>query len=315
MTLRILDKYRPLWAPEGVGGGAPQAPALVADQLADASVGDTDSSNGDSFGGLDQDHFESGDDVVILQEGKPVDPAGAPAMAAPPVVDPTKSAVPATPVPAPGAQATPPVQAPTPAAQQVASQEQAAQAPASDPVGPQGLVEQLAQHREEVIGALAADRFKLTPAEAEALENDAVGAIPRIMARTYQEAVSSALLHIQNFVPRMVQEQIQVMSRQREAEDAFYSSNKSLERGKHHNDVMQFARLFRQHNPQITGPELMALVASAVVAKHGIPQQAAAQQQLPQHAVPAFVPAPSSAAVRVLPEGEHPFAGLGQDHE
>lgn len=206
-----------------------------------------------------------------------------------------------------------------PAAPQEPAQAKPPEQPAPASVEPQGLVQQLDQHREAVISALAADKFGLTKQEAEALELNAAEAIPRLMARTYYQATQSALLHIQNFVPGMVVNLVKAMQAQKEAEDAFYGAHKHLDRGKHAKDVQSFNQAFRAANPQISMEDLQAMVAAAVTAKFGLQPNAAAKPNggapPPQPRVPPFVPATAGVQTRVSPEPENAFMGLGRDYD
>lgn len=219
--------------------------------------------------------------------------------------------------------ATPPPATAKPAQEPPKEQPKAAPAEASTPGraepdnSPQGLVKQLEQHRSAVLDALAAERFKLSPEEISAIDTDAVGAIPHVMARVYYEAMQSTLLHIQNMVPQVVANMIKVQKQNDEVETAFYGQFKALDRAKHHGDVMQFAQMLRGSNPQITQADLFAMVGAAVMAKNNLSAPATnGAAGTPRPAQPApFVPATPGAHVRVIPEGEAPFAGLGKDFD
>lgn len=186
---------------------------------------------------------------------------------------------------------------------------------------PQGLVNQLVQHREAVLDALAGDRFKLSEAETKALDTDAVGAIPRVMARVYYEAMQSTLLHIQNLVPQTVQRVLQAQKANDEVENAFYAKFSALDRSKHAQDVAQFAQLMRQSNPQISRDDLFAMVGAAVMAKYGLTAQPAPVANgngaaPPRPAQPApFVPAKPGVSVKTTPEPESPWAGMAMDFD
>jgi hypothetical protein len=165
--------------------------------------------------------------------------------------------------------------------------------------------------------ALAADRFKLSPEEVSAIDTDAVGAIPHIMARVYYEAMQSTLLHLQNMVPQVVFNTVKAQKQSDDIENAFYGQFKTLDKAKHANDVIQFAKLLRASNPQISQAELFATVGAAVMAKHQLQNPPAVNGNgiaPSRQAQPApFRPATAGATVRVIPEQESPFAGLGKD--
>jgi hypothetical protein len=164
--------------------------------------------------------------------------------------------------------------------------------------------------------ALAAERFKLSPEEVSALDTDAVAAIPHVMARVYYEAMQSTLLHIQNMVPQVVMNMIKVQKQNDDVENAFYGRFKALDRTKHHGDVVQFAQMLRGTNPQISQEDLFAMIGAAVMAKHqlqapaqGMNGNAALRQSQPAP----FVPAAPGSSVRIIPETDTPFSGLGKD--
>jgi len=255
------------------------------------------------FGGLGDPLDE---DFLVLEAEEPAAPVAEPVQPA--------AAEPAQPVPAQPPQPAAAAPQPTP--------QEPTEPPSSTPTEPQGLAQQLEQHREAVIDALAAQRFSLSKEEAEALELDAVKAIPKLMAKTYHQAVSSALLHIQNFVPQMVASTVAAMELQRQREESFYGRHKALDKSKHAGDVNTFFSAFRQQNPQAAVDDLLSMVAAAVMAKHGLQPVALAAQpnghapaSPPQPAAPPFVPARPGTSVRVTPDAENPFAGLGRDFD
>ncbi len=255
------------------------------------------------FAGLGQDF----DDTITLEV--PETPAEA-----------TPFATTTEPTPAP----VPPVvkvEEPKPVVQAQPSQEPAAPAPSSPPAEGTGggLMEQLGQHRDAIIGELASSRFALSKAEEDALELDAVAAIPTVMARVYYESVTAALNHIQTKVPLLIDHFLKVQKAQTDAEGAFFGKFPALDRGKHMGDVAMFANLFRQANPQATPDELFSAVGAAVMAKNGltaappVPGVNGVVAASPQPAP--FVPARAGASLRVTPDDPNPFAGLGQDFD
>lgn len=217
---------------------------------------------------------------------------------------------PQTPPAAPPAPAQPAETAPTP--QQPTPQEPASPAP----VEPVNLVKQLTEHRQAIVDGLAAERFALTKEEAEGLDANPGAVIPKLMARVHFEAVNAALLHIQNYVPMIAAHVMTQLTGAKEAEQAFYSQNTALDRAKHGQDVIAFNRAFRASNPQMPAKDLMAMVAAAVMAKHGLTGQPAPSPTTPQTPRPApFIPAaPGGGAARVTVEA-NPFEGLGMDFD
>lgn len=252
--------------------------------------------------------------VAATPEVKPAQTPAAPAPVTPPVV--------AAPAPAPQVPAEAP-KAPVAAPQQPPVAESAA--PISPPSSPQELAEQMSLHREGLIDAIAQQRFQLSKEEADALDLDPVKAVPRLLARVHAESVSATLQHIQSFVPRMIAQTMRNLKVQEENEGGFYRQFPSLDKAKHHKDVVMFGNAFRTSNPGISQNDLWAMIGAATMAKHGLAAGAAPVVNgapapgTPQPVItpiPPFVPAQSGASV-VNTENleESPFAGLGRDFE
>jgi hypothetical protein len=225
---------------------------------------------------------------------------------------------PSQPAPAPAEQA--PAAQPTAQPAAAPAPQEQAQPPASSAEEPASLVEQLSEHREALIAGIAERRFQLSREEAEALETNPAAAVPRLLSRVYYEATQSALLHISNYVPQMVQAQVRAMVQQREAEQAFFSRFKGLDPAKHSQDITAMALGLRRANPGINRDDLFAMVGAAVMAKHGIAMQpiaaapnGAAPQPMAQ--VAPFVLARPGVSVRTTPEPENPWMGLAKDWE
>lgn len=311
------ERFSPLFSPE-TGGGNPATPSPDAsgpapDSASAVTEGGADHTSGESnpFDGFDKD-FDDGESVVVeaedvsaqpsAQEVKPPEPSQ-------PAAQPPAEQTPAAPPPA--AQAAPPAPA----------EPQAVQPPASSSQEPASLVEQLAEHREALIDGIAARRFQLTKEEAEALETNPAAAVPKLLSRVYYEATQSALLHISNYVPQMVQAQVRALQAQKEAEEAFFGKFKVLDRAKHGQDVTAMALGLRKANPGITRDDLFAMVGAAVMAKHGLAMQPVAAA--PNGAAPPqpvaqpqpFVPARPGVTVKTTQEPESPWAGLAKDWE
>lgn len=315
---RFRDRYLPYYAPPdegGTGGGVTDAPVSDAPVVGADVVDDTTGTEFSGMGALDDDIEElPAEPPIVKPDAAPAAPAAAApaapkvpapaAPAAPAPAAPAKPVVAATPAPQPGQQEAPPAAAP------------ASAAPDDSPVG---LIAQIDQHRDAMLDALAAGDFALTKEEAEALELDVVKALPRLGAKVYYQAVKTTLNHIQNHVPRIIQQYLAADTRRRETEDAFYGANKALDKTKHHGDVVAFATAFRAANPNMTQADLWSMAASAVMAKHGLSAAPTGNGGAPPaprpSATPSFVPARPGVAVSVAPEADNEFAGLGMEHE
>lgn len=332
--MNIERLWMVLRSPDDGAGSAAPAPS-GGDSGGTTVSGETsvpgDSSGGGEFSGLGGDFDESFDTVEIpaapaaAAPPSPPTPPAAPAAPAP-VSAPAPAAASPTPpaAPVPAAPATAP-QAASPAPAQAAPQGQqpaAPAAPASPPADPASLLRELETHKDAVIASLASDpRFGLSQDEAILLETDPGKAVPQLLARTYYQAMNAALAHINNFVPQMVARHIEGTRVQTERENAFYGKFPALDKAKHGQDVLSFARIFRQQNPDMSLEDLFSMTGAAVMAKYGLHAAAVAPSAAPNGGrppqpaaqTPPFAPAAAGAVVRTTPIEENPFAGLGKD--
>lgn len=316
-----------------VDAGAP-APVDQSTNSSGATGGLADAAPGDkSFALSDAVMFSSDlDEITLPQE---------PDLATPP------SPVQPSEVAAPAPQATPPAQPQTPQAQTAPqgqpSAQPAPQAPsatqpqAQQPGPPQGaappadLMTELARYKNDIIGDLAAKRFALTPEDISALETDAVGTIPKLLARTYYEAATTTLNQINNMVPRLIEHVVNESRATNAAEDSFYREWPSIDRVAHASQVQLAANLYRQANPPPRDPSQGAAwqagairaVGSMVSTMLGLPvvQRAPANGgnggARPPSARP-FSPASGGgrvASTNVIPNPGDAFAGMGMNFD
>lgn len=301
------------------GGGAPAASSTPPASDAASGTGVSPPTEGGTSTPSD-DFMNMGADLDDVDDLPAPSPAPADAAAS---GEPPPPAADATPPP-PAKDAAPPPPAPPapPGPKDVAAP--AATAP-SLPSEPRPLREALLEHRDAMIGDLAAKRFALSKEEQEAIETDVIGNVPKIMARVYFDAVETTLSHIANHVPRMIHQHLELVRQQQEAEQAFYGSHKALDKTKHHADVLRYFGLLRQGNPNAPTDELGKLVAAAVMAQHGltaVPAEAVAAAAnggappVPRPpATPSFVPARPGTVVRATPEPENEYMGMGRDYD
>lgn len=333
MTLKTLvQRYRPLWdgtndggaggspdasstppsggaaAPApGVASSSPPAPAASSPPVAATpgtpSVPDDVSPPADAFAGMDGDDL----DLVEIPEGdtgpQPDDGVK------PPVV----------PLVAPVVAAVPPVQPPTPVQPPV---QPVAVAPAAPQQGlpPASEIAEIVQgletHGKALAGHIATTTFALSKEEADALEVNAVGEIPKLMARVHLEASKNTLRQIETFVPKIVESLVnkilQTRTASTEALADFYKAWPGLSSDKHQKLVDQYAKVFRATNPQATRKDAIAFVGAAIHAQLGLPVQVAAPGSNGQ-TPPPFAPArPGARQVSTLPVDDL-FGGLGQN--
>lgn len=205
----------------------------------------------------------------------------------------------------------------TPGGQQAGEEGQSSDTSAG-PVGPHEALRQLQENRDAVIAELASSRFALSDEDADALDSNPNEAIPRIMAKTYFEAVTTAMTQLQNMVPSMVLQVSSFKEQVQKAGDMFYSQWPQLDRQKHGQVVGQFAKAYREAHPNATPEELIKDVGLMVTTKLGLGEAkpngngAAKGGGKPK---PSFVPARGGAGAPMAPPEVSPFEGLGGDYD
>lgn len=189
---------------------------------------------------------------------------------------------------------------------------------------PGELVSELARNRDALVNHLAQERFQLSQAEKEALETDAVGHLPRLMARVYYEASTTMLNQIQSMVPRMIEQVTTQLRNHSDAENAFYSKWPTVDRANeaHKQAVLMAANLVNQQFPQASLSDRIDKVGRMVTSMLGL----AAQVQQPRgnasakRSPPAFAPASGNGATPVsrtpvaASQGNQ-WAGLGANFD
>lgn len=308
----LLERYRPAFAPDGPTsspGGAEAGGGSTTSGATEGGGAASETSTSDSSLGFEE--IPEGDDLDVIEiEAEPSKPSA------------EAEAQPKPEEAAPGKEPKePPKEAKTEpkAGEQEPKPQAEPSKPAADGGADKPFLEQLKDNRPELIEALAKKAFVLSEDDIKELELDLTTAVPKLLARTYFDAVHTMLGHMQNLVPSMIDQHMSIRSKADEVVTGFYGQFKGLDRSKHHADVEQFARAFRQANPQIDQEGLNALVGAAVMAKHGLSMPAAsngAEAPGSQQPKPApFVPAKAGAVVRVTPEAESEFAGMGRDYD
>lgn len=257
-------------APGEVEGGTSPAPEGGATPV-DAGAGDNSFALNDEVMGSDLDSVEieaegatpaSGDGTEVpakpgeVAPTTPVEPEVKPAVVATPTTPATpevKPAIPATPL--------------TPAAATTPSQAR----PVAE-LPPAELAVELGKNRDALIENLAQTRFALSQSEKDALEVDAVAAIPKLLARLYFEATTTSLNQIANMVPRLVNTTVTESVNLKSAEDQFFSAWPAIDRNNaDHTKATQIAvNTFRQMNPGASREDAIKAVGTMVTAMFGL---------------------------------------------
>lgn len=353
MTLSILAKYRPVFSPEdGSGAASPPGAAAPASSSPDSggSVGPggsppapggeggssppspTPPTSSPLSGEVPNEEdpwlsLGSLDDLDVLDvgigsgqvpppgaapdAGAPTEPAAGqpaqPAQPAPPAVSPAAPA-PAQPPPAEGA--TPPQQ--TDLERGIVTPDSILQAMDRPESGSQ------------LVDWLSDNVYKLSDAEKQALDTDAVGAIPRIMSRVHLETTKNSVKLIRDLIPSMVERAIRETTERttkgREAMDAFFGEFPGLQRNvANERLVNQFARAFRQMNPTAPRADAIKFVGSSLHAHLGVSPQtrsAANGAGSPAPKTPPFAPArPGGRQISSQAVDPSPFSGIGSTYD
>lgn len=334
--MTILEKYRALWAPDGVGGGssapasgsgggggsassAPSAPSSAPSSPSGGSPSPAESPAG-AEGAQPNDTF-SGDfsfDSIFSDgpEGSPPPsggeaPAAVPPTAPPPTAQPPAAAAPVAEAPvAPGAE--PKAAAEAPAAPG------ASPPPAPpvqlDPFNPGQLAQHLLSVEAQATDFVANQMFALTPEDREAIETDVIGHIPKLLARVFVKSQQNVLQQLDRLIPTMVQRHTDAMRRNMEGESKFYARWPNIGR-EHASVVNNLAVAYRQMHPSATldqmiediGPFVMMQAriapsaAGAPTAGQPARQAAAAANGRPPQPAP-FVPAGSGSGPASQPK-------------
>lgn len=228
-----------------------------------------------------------------------------------------------------------------------AGQQPAQQQPAQTPVAAEGqptgegaaqriyspaeLAQALGQNKSTMIEALAQQKFALSPEEIQSLEVDAVGVLPKIMARVYFEATVNGLQQIANMVPRMVEHVANTRIAESDSERAFFDAwpNIDARNAEQVKVVTQLSNSFRQMNPRASMEDAIKYVGQAATAFLGLqaPQRNSNGGQAPRgnnggtpprRTNPPFAPAGGGRAQP--PAGTptapaSPFAGMGMQFD
>jgi hypothetical protein len=328
-----LNKYHAMMAPDGPAGGgspstspptAPSSPSSGAAPSSSPAPSSTSSSPpaspgpaseggaGESFdfGSM----FEPVSDPVSALADTGAPPATPKAEPPTPPQEVPPAAAPAEAPPIASGEAQPKAEAAKAAPDQSTSP--AATPPAAspyiDPYDPATLSQHLTQNEAQAVELVAQHMFQLSPEEREALEQDVIGTVPKLLAKVFVKQQQNALTQMGRMIPMMIQRHLQAVKRNEGNEGKFYQRWPDIDREKHHDSVMKYASVYRQMHPQASLEQMiedlgpMIMMANKIVPQSlrpGAPAASAKQTGTP--ATPAngrsppptpFVPAGSGAA-------------------
>lgn len=177
--------------------------------------------------------------------------------------------------------------------------------PSQDESGPDAVLQALEAGREQIIERLAGERFAISQEESDALLEDPKTMLPKFAANAYLDAVRTSIAYMQQMVPQMALQSVQMHTASSAAKEEFYSANSDLR--EHDAAVTQLARTLREMNPQMPRDQFTQRLAMAARQALGLqaPQQGGNGQER-RSPVP-FQPASQSkpgGAVPRQPESE-----------
>jgi len=227
-----------------------------------------------------------------------------------------------------------PEPAPEPKPEPAAAQPAQLVAPASQRrPGVQGYLDEMVQNKDQIVQAVAEMRFKMSDEDVKAVEEDFVKALPMFAGRVWFEAYTSAVNFMNQQIPSIMRGEMQKFGRSFEAENQFYKAWPGLDRGKHHDHVKHFGRVYRQAYPQASVEDFVRDVGTMVASQLGLAnanRPPASGGQGPaatsgangaRRVVDAFVPAGTGGGQQGRPPAgraaasANPFEGLGMEFE
>lgn len=216
-----------------------------------------------------------------------------------------------------------PTSAPQPPAPASPVQQDAS--PPLNPADPRAIADAITANEPAIIDHVAATVFALSPEEIEALETNAVEAVPRLMAKCLVRAQQNLLSQLPNLIPRMIQTHMQVQQRNDENANKFYSAWPGLKKAEHGTLVNRLAHSYRQMNPSASLDQMIQDVGAMVMVAAKVPAAATNGVGVPAHpmapavaALPqpaAFSPAQGGPASSPSAPEENPWGFLGGENE
>lgn len=179
------------------------------------------------------------------------------------------------------------------------------------------LVEMIDEGQHRIAEALVQSTFKLSQEDSDALESgDTAAVIPKLMARTYLQAVRATAEMVEQAIPNMVMQALSARQAQSNTEDEFFGTYKELT--PHKERVREVAKMLRGQFPTLPKAEFLPKLVTAtraVLAAEGV--TLSAPQVVQGQVVPVVngkgngervspVPSGFAPAVRSVPGVPHP---------
>lgn len=190
----------------------------------------------------------------------------------PPVVPPQEAQALVAPPVAPQQQ--PELQPP----QQLGQQQPPSQAPGPQdatspllPAEPGRLASLMAQSEPQLVNHLAATAFQLSQEDLQALETDAPGHIPKLLAKVYLRSQVNMMQQLERYIPAMLQRYAETAQKVSANEGKFYQRWPDIKQAQHGELVRRYAQVYRASNPQASMEQMiedlgpMVMMAARIV--------------------------------------------------
>lgn len=180
---------------------------------------------------------------------------------------------------------------PVPTQQELTKQE------APKTLSDQEATQLFSEWRGETEKLLAEHHYRLTEEDVTALNENPAAYIPKAMSRVYLDCISASFQQFVNYLPRMVNQVLEMKEATKKQEDQFFAAWPDLK--EHRDTVLRLGVAYRQSNPAASTEDFVnevgaqSMVALRLVPKsngHGTHQQ----QQPPPKEKQAFKPAVGS---------------------
>lgn len=137
------------------------------------------------------------------------------------------------------------------------------------------LAKALETYKAQAIERLANEVYKLTPEEAQALEEDPGEAlktmVPKALSRVHIEAQQAAMMQIARILPELVQHVTQQQQQAQTFEQKFFERWPQLK--DHRQEVLKIGQAYRQFNPSASPEDFIEQVGVMAAASLKLPLQ------------------------------------------
>lgn len=149
------------------------------------------------------------------------------------------------------------------------------QSPALDPYDPSGLARAIQANEQATVEHVAQTLFALSQEDAQALETDVLGTVPKLFAKAFVKSQVNQLMQLAQIVPEMVRRASADLRNHTQNEDTFYSTWPQIDRQKHGDLVKRYGITYRAMNPQATRAQMIADLGPLIMMAARIPLAAA----------------------------------------